>query len=171
MILKKIIPLEQYVLTTRLSSLEVRRRLADCIAATSKEAADDSTKVYTGKLSGDSFTVSRIIHHRNAFLPVISGDIAAGFSPPTQIHLEMKLTRFILVFIYSWIGVVGLVCLGILVAGLIQFRQVMQDGFSPLLLIPFGLFLLGCILIILPFRKESKRSKRFFAQLLDVQNV
>lgn len=170
MILTKLVPLEHHVLITKLSSLEVRKRIAGCIAPTKNEAISDSTKLYTGELSGDSFTISRIIHYRNAFLPVISGDIAGGFTSPTQVFLEMKLTRFFLVFIYSWIGVVGLVCVGILAAGLIQFRQVMQNGFSPLLLVPFGLFLLGCVLIIIPFRMESKKSKKFFDQLLDVQN-
>lgn len=174
MIINKILPLERYILTTHLSTMEVRQRIADSITTSKNTDAAASTtypsKPYTGEVSGDSFTISRIIDYRNAFLPVISGDIS-GFISPTKVHIEMTLTRFWLIFLYSWIGVIGIICAGILLICILQFRQVLQSGIPLILLLPFAMFAVGCFLTIVPFKREIKRSKQFLAQLLDGQEI
>jgi hypothetical protein len=41
--------------------------------------------------------------------------------------------------------------------------------FSPVILIPFGMFAFGCLLTSLAFKGESKNSKDFLAQLFEGQ--
>jgi hypothetical protein len=170
--LKKYLPFENYVMTSKLSVEEVKRRLADNIEPKKSLRLSvfnrGSNKPYEGQILGDTFTISRIINYRNSFLPVITGHIST-FLGKTQINVKMRPVTFVLIFISLWLGIVGLACLGIILVGLIQFKQVLQNGFSPMILIPFGMFLFGCLLITLAFKAESKKSKKFLEQLFEGQ--
>jgi hypothetical protein len=170
MILKKVLPFENYVLTTRLSSDEVLKRVSDNIQQ--KQSFSFSTfnrnyaKPYTGQISGTTFTMTRNINYRNSFLPVITGQIST-YLGQTQINIKMRPVIVVLIFISFWLGIVGLVCIGMLSAGLLQFKQILQNGFSPMLLIPFGMFAFGCLLTHFAFKGESKNSKEFLARILE----
>jgi hypothetical protein len=170
MILRNFLPFENYVLTTKLSFDEVLNRLSNNIERKqgfSFSALSRSyTKPYTGQITGTTFTMSRNINYRNSFLPEITGQITT-YLGLTQINIKMRPVIFVLVFISLWLGIVGLACIGILLAGIVQFRQVLQNGFSPMLFIPFGMFVFGCLLTYFAFKVESKSSKEFLARLLE----
>ena len=172
MTLKKFLPFENYVITSRLPVEEVRKRLADNIEPKKSLRLSvfnrDSNKPYEGQILGDTFTISRIINYRNSFLPVITGHIST-FLGKTQINVKMRLVIFVLIFISFWLGSIELICLGIILVGLIRFKQVLQNGFSPMILIPFGMFLFGCLLTIFAFKAESKKSKYFLEKLFEGQ--
>lgn len=170
MTLKSALPFEEYVLTTRLSVNEVLRRLDDNIQE--KQGFSISSfnrnysKPYTGQITGTTFKMSRNINYRNSFLPVITGQITT-YVGQTQVNIKMRPATFPLIFISFWLGFVGLVCMGILFIGLLQFRQIIQNGFSPMIFIPFGMFAFGCLLTHFAFKGESKNSKEFLATLLE----
>ena len=170
--LVKYLPYENYVLISKLSADEVIRRLADNVEPKKSFnffiAKKSTNKPYQGQISGNTFTISRIINYRNSFLPVITGHISA-FHNETHINITMQPIIFVLIFICFWLGVVGLVCLEIIVSALSQIRQILQHGFSPIALLPFGMFLFGCLLTIFAFKTESKKSKKFLEQLLSGQ--
>lgn len=170
--LKKYLPFENYVLTSKLSVEEIKRRLADNIEPKKSLRLSifnsGSSKPYEGHILGDTFTMSRIINYRNSFLPVITGHIST-FLGKTQINVKMRPVTFVLVFISLWLGIVGLVCLGIILVGLIQFKKVLQNGFSPMILIPFAMFLFGCLLTTLAFKAESRKSKKFLHRMFEGQ--
>lgn len=166
---KKYLPFENYSLMSKLTVEEITKRLADNIEPKNNfrfTGLNKSTnKPYEGQIERDRFTITRIINYRNSFLPVITGQIST-FLGKTQINVKMRPTTYVLIFMSIWLGTVGLICLGILFFGIFQFRQVLQDGFSPMMLIPFGMFLFGCLLTTLAFKAESKKSKYFLATLL-----
>lgn len=167
MILKNLLPVENYVLTTRLSADEVLKRIAENIQ--NKQGFSFSafrrhyTKPYTGQINGTTFTMSRNIQYRNSFLPVISGQITT-YPGQTQVTIKMRPDIVVLIFISLWLGIVGLICLGMLIAGLLQ---ILPNGFSLLFLIPFAMFAFGCLLTFFAFKGESKKSKEFLAHLLE----
>lgn len=169
---KKYFPFENYVLTTRLSVEEVIRCLAENIEPKKNFRfslfSKGSNKPYEGQILGNTFTISRIINYRNSFLPIITGHIST-YSGETQINVKMRLDTFVLIFISLWLGIVGFACLGIILRGVFQIQQILQDDFSPMTLIPFAMFLFGCLLATLPFKVESKKSKEFLEHLLDGQ--
>ena len=169
---KKYLPFENYVIISKLSVEEVTRRLTDNIEPKKYLRLSvfnkGSNKPYEGQILGDTFTINRIINYRNSFLPVITGHIST-FLGKTQINVKMKPVTFVLIFISLWLGIVGLICFGIILVGLIQFKQVLQNGFSPMILIPFGFFLFGFLLINLAFKAESKKSKEFLDRLFEAQ--
>jgi tellurite resistance protein TehA-like permease len=77
----------------------------------------------------------------------------------------------VLAFMSFWLGIVGLICIGLILAGLFQFGKILQNGLSPKMFIPFGMFAFGYLLIYLAFKTESKKSKEFLATLLEAQEM
>jgi ABC-type iron transport system FetAB permease component len=70
----------------------------------------------------------------------------------------MRPSVFVLVFMAIWFGGVLLGCLAVMVSWLTQ-------GFSPMLLIPFGMLLFGYGLVTIGFKAESRKSRKFLAEL------
>jgi hypothetical protein len=167
---KKFLPVENYTLTTKLTVEEVRKRIADNVEPKKSFRfsliSNSYTKPYEGNVTGNSFTISRVINYRNSFLPLINGNIS-NFVGQTQVKIKMQPVTFVLVFITVWLGVVGLVCLVTVIGIISKYKQIFKDGFSPFLLIPFAMFIFGCLLTYFAFKIESKKSKKFFAALLE----
>lgn len=170
--IKKYLPFEDYVLTTKLSVEEIKKRLADNIEP--KKAFryagfnNKVSKPFEGQLVGDTFTISRIINYRNSFLPVVNGSMST-FIGKTAIHIKMQPITFALIFIGIWLGFMGLACVGIILIGLFKLQHILQNGFSPFFLIPFGMFIFGCVLTTLAFKAESKKAKAFLVQLFEAE--
>ncbi len=172
--LKKYLPFENYILSTKLSATEIYKRLSNNIEPKRTFRFSpfnrNSTKPYEGEIYENTFSMSRIINYRNSFLPIIRGDISI-FAGQTQINIKMRPVTFALIFISFWLGVVGLICVGMLLSGLLQIRQLVKTGFSPMLLIPFGMFIFGYLLMTLAFKAESGKSKKFLVTLLEAQET
>jgi hypothetical protein len=81
----------------------------------------------------------------------------------------MRLQVFAIIFMSFWMGIVGLISITILIVGLSQIEQVFKQGFSPVILIPFGMFIFGYGIMTIGFKSESKNSKRFLASLFNGQ--
>ena len=169
--LKKYLPVENYVITSKLSIDEIKRRLTDNIEPKSLSISvfnRSSNKPYQGQILEDTFTISRIINYRNSFLPVITGHISI-FLGKTQIQVKMRPATFVLIFISFWLAIVGLTCLAIILIGLIQFEKVWQNESSPMFLIPFAMLLFGYLLPTLAFKAESRKSKQFLEGIFEGQ--
>lgn len=170
MVLKNILPFENYIITTILSVDEVLKRIADNIQQKQSFSfttfSPNYTKPYTGQIIGTTFTMIRNINYRNSFLPIIKGQITTHLGQ-TQVNIKMRPSTVVLIFISFWLGIVGLVCIGILLAGLLHIKQLLQNGFSPMLFIPFGMFAFGSLLTNFAFKGEGKNSKEFLERLLD----
>jgi hypothetical protein len=169
--LTKYLPFENCVLTTNISTFEILKRIADNIEP--KQGFNlipfdtrKYTKPYTGYIHGLTFTMNRNINYGNSFSPMITGKLET-FSGKTEIKLKMRLVGFVAVLISLWLGAAGLVCLGIIIVGLSRLKQISQTGFSPMVLIPFVMFVFGVFLVLLPFKYESKKSILFLSSLLD----
>ena len=172
--IRKYLPYENFIISSRLPLAEVRKRLADNVQPkrTFRLTAFGNShgKPYEGQIFADSFSISRIINYKNSFLPVVNGQIST-FLGKTEIHVKMRVPTSVLIFTLLWLGIVGLVCLGIIIMGIIQFNTIAQNGFSPMILIPFVMFLFGCILTSAAFKAESKRSRQFLERLWEAQEV
>lgn len=168
--LKNVLPLETYTLTTGLSIPEVRQRIADSLEPKTSfilpMSNKDRVKPYEGQLAGDTFVINRIIDYKNSFLPIITGHLFTT-QGQTQIAIRMGLAPLVLAFTIALLTLIGTICLGILLSGLLRFSQLFQPGFDWPVVIPFGMFLVLCLLTVIAFKVESKESKKFLAELLD----
>ena len=159
----KYLPFENFVLTTSLPVEEVRNRLANNIGPGGK-----TSKPYEGSIVNNTFKINRIINYRNSFLPVITGEISQDWGK-TEIKIKMKPSVFTLIFMAVWLGTVGIACIVILVAAILTLPDIFQQNFSPAILIPFGLFIFGYLLVTLGFKYESSTSKEFLKTLFEAE--
>lgn len=166
----KYLPVEDYTILTRLSVDEVRNRVAENIEPKRNFRialfSMSSTKPYEGELSNNSFTISRIINYRNSFLPIITGTFFAK-DGGTEINIKMRPSILVIVFISIWLGAVGLVCIGVFIAWIIKLMHLTQNKFSPMIFIPYLMFIFGYALVTIGFKSESNRSKKFLADLFE----
>src|SRR5579862_2041191 len=124
---KKYFPFENFVLSTKLSTLEVLHRIKDNIEPERGFSLTFSkreySKLYTGQIHGLTFTMNRNINYKNSFLPIITGQIVT-FPYQTEIRVKMQPYNIVLVFMTIWFGGVGLVCVGEVITGLLKFKQI-----------------------------------------------
>jgi hypothetical protein len=107
-------PFERLTIETPLAPEEVRRRLAQVIEPKQMfRFFSRDHKPYQGSLNDDRFEVSRIIHYRNSFLPVIKGDIRPGLGG-SVVDITMHPYPFVIVFMLIWFGFTGTIFAGIL---------------------------------------------------------
>ena len=167
----KYLPFENFVLTTSLSVDEVRNRIINNIEPKKEflvSASKNTSKPYEGTFFNNKFKISRVINYRNSFLPVIIGEISQDWGK-TEIKIKMRPIIFILIFDIIWLGITGAVCITVLVVAILTFKDFFRDGFSPVVLIPFGMFIFGYLLTTLGFKYESKISKEFLKTLFEAQ--
>ena len=163
----KYLPFENIIYRTELDSEEILQRLNENIEPKktfrmTKIFGDNNHKPYEGDISGVSFNITRIISYRNSFMPIIKGNIEKDFNV-TKINVKMRLHPLVLAFVLIWCGVIGVACLGILIS------SVSKGNFDPIALIPFGMILFGYGLTTASFKYESKKSKKYLAQLFEAK--
>jgi hypothetical protein len=106
-----------------------------------------------GTFSSDGFKITRIIHYRNSFLPIIRGTFGSGPSG-TTIAIKMGLHPLVAAFMCFWFGGVGVGILAVLAA-----LSRGQTEWNPMLLIPFGILLFGWALVSGGFWFEANKTK------------
>jgi len=121
-------------------------------------------KTFEGELTQDGFKVMRIISHRNSFLPVITGKFIAGQSGST-ISIKMRLHAFTSAFLCVWFGgdILGI---AIVLIGLASGRVMPTIH----LIIPFGMFVFGFVMVVSCFWPEAKKAKGILTEILQKHN-
>lgn len=170
--LKTFLPLEKFAFSSKLSATEIRERLQKNVAANynfrTTWRRSGEAKPYQGNVTATTFTIHRMISHRNSFLPEINGRFYTSLGK-TEVHVTMKPAAIVIAFMIVWMGAVSLICQGILAAGLWNVKRILHEGFSPMTLIPFGMFAFGVMLMNIGFKPESKTARQFLENLLEAQ--
>jgi hypothetical protein len=170
MLLKKILPFENYLLKTNLSADEVLGRIKNSIENKKpfrfSILKDDYTKPYTGQIIGRTFKMTRNINYRNSFLPNIYGQITS-FLGITTVKIKMRPNMIVLAFISLWLGTVGLICITILFGVLFKSKFIAKDTPLIALFMPFLMFATVYLMTYFGFKVESKKSKKFLDEILE----
>jgi hypothetical protein len=162
--LRKILPFESYTITTKLTPAQINEKLIGCVRINGARPPNNTTKEFRGTVHPFHFKIERILTYRNSFQPVIQGQVYQGLNEST-IHVTMRPFIGVIVFMCFWLGTVGIVCSFILITALMRWKELLQHGFSPMMLIPFVLFIFGSLLCVVPFKMEAKNSKAFLENL------
>lgn len=115
-------------------------------------------KPYAGSLTRSKVSIYRVLtNYRSSFNPLITGRIIPK-STGTQVKLHFYLHPIVIIFMAAWLVWAGL-----------SFKATMHNaihkgelnglGFS------LALFLGGYLLMMLPYKHEVRKSKRFFHSL------
>lgn len=170
--IKKYLPFKDYLFTTSLPIEEVKKRLLENIEPKQEFSLikrNIRTKKYEGKLFNNSFKINQInIGKENTYAPLITGLMKSDLDK-TIIQVTMELQPIILAFMTLWLGSVGLICLFLILGAIFQLRDILQNGFSPMAFIPFGVFIFSSFLIIIEFKKQSENAKEFLMLTLNAQ--
>jgi len=167
--LRFLLPIDKFKLHTKLTAGEVEARLTDNIeqARISRLFSNyQTTKPYQGQITGNRFEITRIIGYRNSFLPIIKGEITT-YLGKSELNIIMRPVKAVLIFMCFWLGIVGVICLGLLIAAIVQFKQILQHGFYPGALVPFFMFAFGLALVTFGYRVEAQEAKAFLKTLLE----
>lgn len=152
--MSKFLPAENIEYRTKLSKEEVIRMLQDNIELQKSFGFWDNhtiySKPYIGVVTDQYFKVTRAINYRNSFLPEIKGEIVQD-GGSTRIKVTMKPVSFVIAFMIVWFGGTLMACIAVIFAALTR-------EFNPAFLIPFVMLVFGVILVLVGFKKESKRS-------------
>lgn len=162
----KYFPYENITYKTKLDTKEVINRIQKNIELKisffTTITDSENHKPYEGVVNGMVFKISRIIEHRNSFLPIITGVVKKDVDG-AKINVKMELPPIILAFILFWCGSSGSVFM-------IFLEDSLKTGiFESMILIPFGMFLFVYVMTMGSFKYESIKSKKFLAQLFEAE--
>lgn len=119
----KIIPSEKIEFNTTLSITEVDNELRKNIQPKKSIrigiSKKENDKVFEGNHSNGKFEIQRVIYHRNSFLPQIKGTYQSSVNG-TKVIAELKLHRFIVVFMTFWLSGVSLGLIAIIFGIIVQ---------------------------------------------------
>lgn len=162
----RFLPFENYVLYTSMPPEKAKKRLCDNIemGAGRPFSQQQTTKLYQGALMGDGFRISRVSKNRNAFLPVVTGRWAR-INGQTAVRVSMQSNVLVFIFLFLWIGLLGMTCLCIILMGPPKDIRHPHQGWLPSDIIPFGLLLMGYILPMVSFSTESFKARQFLTTL------
>lgn len=170
--IKKYLPFKKYLFTTSLSIGEVKKRLLENIEPKQEFSLikrNIRTKKYEGKLFNNSFKINQInIGKENTYAPLITGLMKSDLDK-TIIQVTMELQPIILAFMTLWLGSVGVICLSLILGAIFHFGDILQNGFSPMIFIPFGMFLFGSLLTIFGLKSQIANAKEFLMLTLNAQ--
>lgn len=122
--------------------------------------------------SGD-FDIRRDINYRNSFLPLVFGQIRQDdYSGGSRITVHMRMHRAVAIFMFFWLGMVGLSALGFLLPWLLHGTSPLsRPGDVPGIFIPVGMFLFGLALPYFAFRPEANKAEAFLHETLQASAV
>lgn len=153
-----LIPYDQVILKTSLNIEQVYQKLAEVIEPRTYMRFSRDHAYFEGSLERDAFKISRIIHYRNSFLPVILGEMRDEVDG-TAVIIRMRLNWIVVTFILIWVLMVS----GIIIATLFGF---LADKFLPWIM-PTLLILVMYIFSLIFFHREAKKAKVYLQELLE----
>lgn len=157
----KYLPAEDITYKTKLSPEEVAERLKDNTAAP-KTTFQAATKPYQGAIGERSFAMTKIVKEKNAFLPLIKGQIKES-DEGAVVSVKMRLHSVSFIFIAIWCGLVGLAFV------VMMMSSVVLQKFNPVALVPGGMFIIAWGMTLIGFKKESRSSIADLGKILEAE--
>ncbi len=152
-------PSDQFEIQTTMSAEDIVASLSSEIEPNKLFGMSTDHAPFQGDISRHGFKITRIIHYRNSFLPIISGKFLPG-DAGVKVAIRMRLHPFVTAFMCVWFGGVGLGVVAV-VGGLLSGPA----PASPMLLIPFGMLVFGWALVSGGFWCEAKEQKRMLLEM------
>jgi hypothetical protein len=155
----KILPYENFTISTPDSLAVIIERLSTQVEPTKIFRFSRQHALYQGTISEQGFKITRIIHYRNSFLPVIRGRFEVQ-PHQTIVDIQMSPHPFVMVFIGFW-------CLfwyGISVP------FALNGAFSQSMAVVFlGMPIVILVIFWIAFWTEAKRSRHELSQIIQGQ--
>ena len=152
------IPYTRFSLKTYLRADEAEQRLAEHIESRKlRLGLSRDHKFFTGKIENRQFTINRIIHYRNSFLPVIIGQIHDDLNT-SRIEITMRLSYLVIGFMALFIPFWAYMSFGYLIS------PVGISDWGPFILF-FGFLLLFYGISMIFFNYEANKARRYLEEI------
>lgn len=116
-------------------------------------------KFFTGTVEGRQFNINRIVHYRNSFLPVITGQIYDDLDT-SRIEITMRLSYLVIIFMALFIPSWAFATFGALL-------NVESSGTTPFILsFGFLVFFYGISMVF--YNYEVNKARRHLEEILQV---
>lgn len=145
-----IIPKRKLEFRTKIAKEEIQKRIQE-------------SPEYIGTVNNSSFKINRVINYRNSFLPQIKGDIQSH-NNETKIEVTIQLQTFVLAFLMIWF-------IGVLLACFMTIASIPFSEFSKFELIPFGMLIVGILLLYIPFTIECRKSVNDLQRIFEAEII
>ncbi|WP_460765045.1 hypothetical protein [Niabella terrae] len=166
-----------------MSRIDLKNRLQENMAPLAhrrKPIRGEMRKNYVGKISlaGDRFVMMRLpafgSNNRSTrlktMIPVIKGHIRERLGT-TLIQICIKPPALVLVLAAVFFGPLGTGCIAIAVLVITRYRQNPELDLPSALILPFLLFVIGYVLLLVRFRQECQTDRSFLEKILNSGNL
>lgn len=154
----KLWPSDTFEVETWLSPGEIVEALRPKIEPTKLIRFSRDHAPYQGELTSDGFRMTRVIHYRNSFLPIITGAFVPTPSG-TKVEVHLGLHSLVIAFMCFWfcgVGFASLVILAVVLSGVVH---------PAFLLIPLGMLGFGWALVSGGFWFEASSQRPLLIKL------
>jgi len=169
----KLIPYERLKIKTSLRAEEALQRLSEKVEPKRFfRMWRPDEKPYQGEITGSTFKVTRIIRYRNSFLPIIKGEVQPEMGR-SSVAITMQPHILVLIFMALWMVILAISFF----FSLIDYISTIDRAGSSLQTLPEtilasgGILLFSYLLFWGAFKFESVRSKKFFRELFQAEDV
>lgn len=162
----KLIPYDSFEIATGLSPSQIEFALNDNIEPTKWLRISRDHKVFQGSITQKGFVVTRIIHYRNSFLPIIKGTFKSSSSGST-IAIKMRLHHCVTAFMCVWFGGVGISIIATSTAFFVNDKA----RYPALPFIVLAMFIFGWALVSGGFWFEANKSRQILLEMFKEQSV
>jgi hypothetical protein len=167
--LAKLLPYENYIIESPLTADQVLLKLLEKTLSSQEYVSESDkhifsfglkawSKPYWGYIRNDSFELERLINYRNLGNPKIFGVLKPIVSG-TSIQIRMRPRGFVIAFV----GFALMLCLYALISSIAQ--SVKADQVHAGVIIASGMLIFVYLLLLVAFKAEATRSKRFLSDL------
>ncbi len=171
------IPYGQIQIKSNLKTDEIEHRLQEQLDPHSiiSGMLRGNHKYFQGSIENGEFKISRIIHYRNSFRPVIVGKLQPEIDHTVvelTVRLDFVVVAVLLLIVGSFIlPIFSLLFQSLLVGGGINFLQYLPEGYwLKLLLSSIGTFLFFYLFVMIPFNIEAGKATKYLDELFENQS-
>jgi hypothetical protein len=135
-----LLPSRKLIIHTQLTPQQCREKLQACTATANPDSMlqpQAGSAKFIGYVYGNGFKIRRIINYRNAFVPVITGQIKP-LATGTEIAITIKPIAIVTVFMGLWLGILSFAFIGALISGIIKQNVPPAIFIMPLMLLGGG---------------------------------
>ena len=155
----KLWPSDRFEIATVLAREAIVAALNSRIEPRKRLRSSSDHAPFQGEIARDGFRITRVIHYRNAFLPVVTGRFLSG-PAGTRVNIRMSPHPVVTAFLWTWCSGLGLAMITVL-GGLLH----RQAPALPIMAIPFGMIVFGWALVSAGFWFEATKQKRMLIMM------
>lgn len=147
-LLRNILPYDNFTLTARLSPIEVRERLlliTDPFRKPSLLPFDHRQKPYEGVITKSWFEINEIRIGREFQAPIITGEIIPE-TEFTRIKIKIRIVKEIIIFLGIWLGIVGIIAISTII-GIIKKLMAGQSDLGTGDAVPFVILFVTYLIV------------------------